>query len=70
MKILRVSNFILQFVSSQDFESKGLKFGTDIKSTNLKRSNHSDFGIRLLYVFVKWAKIRFFADDVIQSNLQ
>ena len=42
-------------------ELKDLKFGTDIKSKNLKRS---------AFVFVKFTKSVFPPDDVIQANLQ
>ena len=58
------SHFKIGFFSHV-LELKDLKFGTDIKSTNLKRSNGSDFRIRPLFY-----ENCFSADDVIQSNWQ
>ena len=45
-----------------------MKFCIDIDNTNLKRSNHSELWIRLLFLLN--GKNCFFADEVIQSNLQ
>ena len=49
-------------------ELKDLRYGTDIKSTNLKRSNHSDFELGLC--FCQIYENCFSVDDIIQSNLQ